>query len=651
MRPVICSLLLMLTIVFATNRVAMAQADSTWMPSDRGYGLMPKKEPVGWKSIQVNGFYRFFGTYQRQLTPYLLNAAIGDTTQQRSLFIGDDEQLPNLLLNISGRTSDRSSWGFDLMMFQFLNGIIGTTYGRQVADSLRPTAQNPRAGARLGGNLGMLLGMNLYGNFQTGIGTIDIRVGGIQWYSLSDFTMAAWRGYNRFMLFDRNPWDPMGRGISQRYDQYFEQGSISQDMRWGNRAFQGAIIEGNRFPHKMSFALLAGKTELNGGFSPIPNFAFGGKIKKDWGERHFLSINSFNQRIATDSLSSRQYGYNILTAEFAHYQKEWSIRGEMGAGRYFSPQHSGTWGEALQLKIATSDKRFAQLEIHGFRISQHVVNNLGVFWNTAVNEYRTNTIPAGQVGSTAVLVPFSSSMVRLGQMTNNRQGLNINIQTSRGKLRVSGGIGFSAELVPAAPTITHGNPVNALVHSRFWRWAYPTNVGPYNRYADIYRDVYQTVNLSDDSSGIVVNKKYFNTMEAQLKYRQRIGNKELYLFSLLQCNSSSRTWSPVTHLDERAYIRQYVAEFEGYYPLSKTILINGYMGFERTLGNYLTDIDNETRRPRNQTGRGFGAGIDVDMGRNVRLYLRHRWFYFKDQSFSLDHFHGRELSVELKALF
>jgi hypothetical protein len=627
---------------------AFSQSDSL---SQKGSGLFPKWEPKGLPSLQINGYYRFFATYQRQLDPYLLNQITSDTALARTLFIGDDAQLPNLLLNVAGKTSDKTSWGFDVMMFQFLNGAIGSSYGKQVADSLRPNIQTPLLNTRLGGNLGMNLGLNLYGTFKTNVGTLSVRIGGIQWYAMSDLTMASWKGYNRFMLYERNPWDPSGRNLSGRYDQYFEQGSISQDQRWGNRAFDGAILEGSNMPHRTSFALLVGKTELNGGFSKTPNFTYGGKLKKEFGAKNFVSLNSFNSRAATDSLATTYYGTYLNTIEFGFFTKELNLKGEIGLGKYYSPVHHGKLSEVMQLKASSSESRFAQFELHYFRISPNVVNNAAVYWNTATAEYRTNNIPAGSIGSSAVLQPFGSAMVRLGQMTNNRQGLNLNVQTSRGKLRFSGGIGVSAELKPAASVITYGHAVNQVTRSRFWRWQFPSGVGPYGRYSDIYRDVYETVNLTDDSSGVVLRKKYFNTMEGQLKYKTKLFGKELYMFSLLQCNSVSRTFSPVTYLNEKAYVRQYIAEAEAYWAITPGMLVNVYYGYERTLANYLTDIDGITRRPRNQKGEGIGAGVDIDLGRNTRLYLRHRWYYFNDKSFELDHFRGRELSVELKAFF
>jgi hypothetical protein len=163
--------------------------------------------------------------------------------------------------------------------------------------------------------------------------------------------------------------------------------------------------------------------------------------------------------------------------------------------------------------------------------------------------------------------------------------------------------------------------------------------------------VYQTVNLSDDSSGVVVNRKYFSVAEAQIKYYTKFLGRDLFLFSLLQMGSVQREFSPVVVTNEKAYIRQYAAEFETYYAITGGFLLNLYYGYERTLGNYLTDIDEETLRPRNQYGEGVGVGCDTDMGKNTRLYLRHRWFYFRDESFNLDRFRGRELTVEIKAFF
>jgi len=44
-------------------------------------------------------------------------------------------------------------------------------------------------------------------------------------------------------------------------------------------------------------------------------------------------------------------------------------------------------------------------------------------------------------------------MIRLGQMTNNRQGLNLNVQWETKKFKFSGGMGASSEIEAAADLI------------------------------------------------------------------------------------------------------------------------------------------------------------------------------------------------------
>ncbi|MFZ4784951.1 MAG: hypothetical protein ACOYLH_05690 [Flavobacteriales bacterium] len=642
------SVLLWLTASCVYSSTAQSDSTRTWKDD---LGLFPKADPGGLKKLNVSGFYRFLGTYNRMYDSYLISQTSGETVLPRSLFIGDDSQLPNMTVNVSGGVG-KATWGFDLYIYQFLTGNIGTAYSAQTADSLRPSIQFPMSGTRLGQTMGLQLGMTMYGTIPTKYADISASFGGIQWVALSDLTIASFKGYNRFMLFERAPWDPAGLNIGSRYKQYFDQGSIDQDTRWGNRAFVGAVFDVKALPGRISATAMIGKTELNGGFSQVPNFTYGGKIKKDISTAGFVAINTLNSFAYTDSLARDAYGFHIITGEFNFLIKGFRVRGEAGLGNYFSPQHDNGWNELMQFKIATPAKANKPVvEAHYFRIDPYVINNNAIFWNTATPEYRVNDIPAGSVGSSSLLQPFGSSIIRVSQMTNNRQGADVNVDAKVGKLKISAGAGFTSELMPAAQVITYGHPVNQFTRSRFWRWTFPANVGPYNRYSDIFRDTYETVNLSDDSSGVVINKKHFSGMEAQLKYSTMLAGRELFIFSLFQMNSAQRDWSPVLVTTEKAYVRQYASEVEMYYRIASQVMLSGYYGYERTIANYLTDIDEETRRPRNQYGEGVGVGLDIDLGKNARLYLRHRWYYFRDESFELDRFRGREMTVELKAFF
>jgi hypothetical protein len=613
-------------------------------------GMFPKEEPARIRQLSVSGFYRFFSTYTIMDDPYLLDEPSLSNTPDRTLFIGDDSQLPNLWMNIAGRPTANTSFSMDVFMFQFLDANLGESYGTQTIDSLRPTVYAPRQAARLGGALGLNLGINLLGTYDTDIGSFTARMGGTHWYYLSDLTFASFRGYNRFTLFERNPWDPVQRSVTDRYDKFYKEGSTQQDLRWGNKAFHGLILEGASLPSDLSFSFLAGKTELNGGYNLLPNYSTGGRLRHD-SDKGFQSFNSFNSRTYTDSLNKSSVGFNIHTLELAQDFADFKIHAELGGGRYYAPGYESGWGEALNVKVTTrKDVLRFPIELHAFRISPKVINNNAVFWNTSISEVNNNTLPTG-VASVETLRPFASSIVPIGLMTNNRQGLNLNSDLEFGKLKIALGYGVSAEIEAVSNSITFSHSVNQLTRSRFWRWNFTPDMGPYQRYNVVYRDAYETVQLTDDVLGEVVNKKYFNTAEIQAKYNTEVFGKELYFFFLGRYASVAPEFHALMPLNETAYVRQYSNELEIYFQASKKVMITNYLGYERILGNYATQVDELSRRPRNQEGIGLGTGLDLSLGKNALFALRHRYFQFEDRSFSLDKFSGQETMVEIKVFF
>ena len=88
-----------------------------------------------------------------------------------------------------------------------------------------------------------------------------------------------------------------------------------------------------------------------------------------------------------------------------------------------------------------------------------------------------------------------------------------------------------------------------------------------------------------------------------------------------------------------------------FFVLREDLVFCSYSGIERSIANYDTEIDAETRRPRNQFGYGYGLGIDYTIAKNTALFIRHRWFEFEDTSFELDQFKGTETTLELKITF
>jgi opacity protein-like surface antigen len=332
--------------------------------------------------------------------------------------------------------------------------------------------------------------------------------------------------------------------------------------------------------------------------------------------------------------------------------KYFNVHAEAGPGRYFTPFNDYPWGAAISVKLlSTPLLTKIPVELHYYRISPNVVNNNAVFWNTTIVAARIIDEPRGGLQSPNVLNPFASSIVQIGQMTNNRTGISVNTEFDIKKLRVSAGYNVSTEIDAVQNRITFSHFVNQLTRSRFWRWDFPVDVGPYGRYDKVYRDAYETVELTDDSLGFAVNPKRFNSIEVHGKYKTKIGNKNFYAFILGRYYTAQSFLSAVPVFSDRAYLRQYSTELEMYYQITNQVFLNSYLGYERNIGNYNTALNFDSFKPLDQTGWGIGVGMDINLGRNAGLYLRYRWFYFEDENFALDTFRGQETLVELKVFF
>jgi hypothetical protein len=595
--------------------------DTCERPDAFAFGVQPKSPAPALQRFQVSGYYRFI-TNVRHLQQ-------GYTDQMKTpmnIFVGDDSQIPQLLLNLGGSVSENTRFYTDFYLWTPMSG-----------------------GGMVENVKGLNLGVSLTGTHEFERGTLQVQTGGINWYALSPFTFHSNPGYNRFTVFERNPWDPMTRNAMDRYQTFYQTGALNQDTRWGRQAFQGVIAELNNLPHGLSGVMMLGKTQLNGGMMPLPNQSYGGKIRKGEGAR-FFSINSFNNKTYSDSLLKSELGFSIHTAEFAWNKKGWKIYGETGMGRYYSKTYNKGWGEAISLKLDVPARISGiPLQLHYFRISPRVINNSSVFWNSAIREGNTAGV---QDVSQLVLAPFSSSMVPVGQLTNNRTGLELNTETEIGRLRINAGYSVARELERIATQVTYSHMVNNLALSRFWRWSFPAGVGPYANLTKVYRGVFETVDLTDVSSkNVPLNDKYFNTAEVQLKYKTRFVGKELFVNYLGTYASIQSFPSAMAVMTEKAYLRTYYHQVEAYLRISNGFVWANYAGAERVIANYQTKTDIISRRPKNQEGYAVATGFDIEMGKGAGLYLRQRWMNYRDRSFSKDQYRGWETTAEIKIFF
>lgn len=645
-----------------TTAQIIRSVEDTTSYTNEEVGVFPKAPNSELYNFKISGFYRFFSTYLNFKDRYITFENEGEPDNptridEKVYFIGDDQFLPNLQLNISGRPSDKASWGFDVYAFQLLNGLVGTTYGRQVIDTLRPSIIEPLGGIRLGGNLNLQLGINMYGSYASPIGNFDIKAGGIHWTSISDLTMATNPGYNRFMLSERNPWDPLSARLSNRYSIYHSVGEINQDERWGEQAFSGIIIDGNDMPGQLSMRFMYGKTALDGGFFAVPNLSYGGRLRKNFTKGGFVGFNTFHNRTFADSLGNALIGFNVLTGEVSQriLRDQLHIHAEVGMGRYIRAGDRLEWGEVADLRIQTK-KQLTGIPITArlYRISENVVNNNAIFNNTFLQQAARASEDDDFVDPND-LVPFASAIINMGGSTNNRQAIELNAEKAIGDLSVIAGISYGAELAADSNLISFGHPVNALTRARFWRWTFPTDVGPYGRQNKVFRGTYELAGVYDGTDTTTrnraFNKKQFNNIELQLKYKTKIFGKALYAFYLGRMATAQDFFAAIIPYDDRAYIRQMSNEAELYYELNSKLVLSTYFGLEHTAGNEFTDLDEDTGKPRNQFGRGFGVGADFSISTNAAFFIRHKWAFYEDENFPRDKYNLQETLVELKIQF
>jgi hypothetical protein len=604
-----------------------------------------KKAPL--ESFSINGFYRFYAQHRMLPNPYMFDNVSGTPVyvQGRSILVGDDTQLPELTLNISGRVNSQTSFGTDLVVWNQNNGQFD--YYRN-----------------------LLLGVNLYGNFTTEYGNVSIRMGGIHWHNMTAFTMRSFYGFNRFSLFERNPWDPQFKNIDKRYSEYYDRGEITQDARWANQAVQGFLMDVTELPWGLSANIVYGKTQNAGsaffnqtdlsGNQPnqscvqfyrntVPNFVYGGRLIKSI-DKHRISLNSLSRRTFIDELTTLPIDQHVVTFDADLTFKKWSLAGEIGMAQYMELPP----GEMFTLKIRT-DKVLTKipLQLHVFRISPNAMNNNSEVINTSVTDLESASAGGAPIiGANGVLQQNGSAMIGISQMANNRQGINLNGDFKFRGLRGSLAVGVAKEIENINREVTVGYIVNGLTMARFWRWGFPANVGPYGRKSVLFRSVFQSVILTDTGdNGEVINDKHFSNIELQLKHRLKLFGRNLHAFYLGSYNSVQPKFSPITVFNESAYIRQYSHQLEMYYSLTPEFVITLYSGWERIIANYATRVDLESKRPLNQSNLGLGLGFDFMIAKNTGLYFRHRWFTFEDRSFVRDNFRGHESTIELKIFF
>ena len=628
------------------------------------------KDPIA--NIRMGGYFRFLGYVRNFEEMYDLdipNYYQGPYPQPTTISIGTGYREPMMMLSIAGKANKDVSFGSDLMLNSPFNGSFDNN------------------------SIAMYLGSNVYSTINSEIGRFSLHAGGIKWYRQSKLTAWAEEGYLRYSLFERAPYDPLSKEVSDRYSEYYAKGSISQDLRFGNIAFQGITLSGSSIEGPggsiFSFQSILGKTQNNIGelvsFGK-DDYATGIRINNDLGGDINFAYNYFSSITATDSVKNHYRQFYVNTIEFNFNLYKIRLSGEAGNGSYQSYLVDKQTGKLFVINFdIPTEYTFIPFKLQYSKIDPEAVNVNSSFQNTSVVDL-VNTTVIEEGSEATILSSFGGPINSLGYLANNREGLSLNTEFNIGNLFISAGFGFYSELERINSNFSYNHNTNGLMLSRISYFS--SGYGPYKQFNSYYRGVFENVNILDsiyvndttsinsgyiDLDGKPLFDKHYCSSDLHLKYKTRFFSKDLYFFSLTNYNTAQDFFSVLPVFNSSAFIRHFNQQFDACYELSKrTTLVLKY-GLERVLGNEYTDIDdsdpydeeysgdaliyfNEKEydpsfKPRNQFGNFIGFGFDIKLNDGAYLFLRHSAFHFYDKNFEATNIKGSESTIELKINF
>jgi hypothetical protein len=584
--------------------------------------------------LTVGGFYRGY-FYSRNMTN-----DYGGFSPKQVLRVGEAQIDPLLMLYFAGNMTPNTSFGADISVGNPFFAYQGPGYGKN-------------------GPVSPYFTVVLRGSFKTKLGTFNMKAGGIEFLSITPFTFGANVGFNRYSVFERRPWDPgAGGNVKTRYASYYYSGTINQDQRFGTQAYKGYVLNGFMPSINSNVDFFYGKTAPNGGIDRIhqtrPTSNIGLRFKKNLKNGNYVSLNTFNSYQHSDSVNTKaDIQWNIYTSEYSFNHKGFTLSGEIGAGRYVSPTVDEAWSEAFMADLTIPKKLLGTpIALRYYQIGKNFTSNVANFNNATVSQVNT-----GYGGSTnGLLTPFGPGLENVGDLSNNRRGVALNLTAIKvWKFSFAAGTQISAELqkIDSSNYMFYSHRVNSLVWQRLPNYFPPVGAyGPEGRVTAYYRGVSEKVNITDrNADGTPMSKRYFNALDVQAKFKNKIIGREFYMFYLGTFSSAQNSLSAIPKFNDDAYIRAQFHEVEAYYNITRDIVLSMYGGLELVKGNKYTDISTVSGKARDQVGTAIGYGVDYSFSQSTTLYFRHRWFTFEDRSFAAEKFSGSEATIELKMFF
>ena len=613
-------------------------------------GKKQSKSLLG-KDLEVSGTVRFL-TIQR--------------TMQKSY-----EDMTTSDMNISFTdypTSDANSGaiaGFPLLELNLKSQIkkdfnfnVGYSLGQNMTGNIDGNSRN----------IGAVQNLNFGAQMKTGMFKTSIWAGEVLWTNLSRFTMGQPEFTDNY--FERLPWD-WYRTSYTRYQEYFTLSSNIGARNLGRTPIQGGIAVFEYVPLQLSFKAIYGQSnrsiiagDQGTGF---PSIIQGYRLDKYIFERSIrgkTGLNVYAKRAYTNVIGEIPDNNTMLTFDFDVKVKKIKFDGEVGASKIntITDKASGNEykGDGFGAVLKTSFDRRAVLwpfSVEFYNLDKNFGNVDGSILNQnpyikqggAKNEFAYNDSYFANIANEA------------GQLTNNRRGVNLDIEASLGDVKVQFAYSASQEIEKISDTLTIQHRVNAFSRSRFRPWFQAG--GPYGRIKSYWYRTFETVTMNNPldtvSGSSFLNRDLlgFNALELGLKYKKPIGKKqEIVILNLTTANTIKEGFNVFSVPGASDNIVSVLYnDITVAYKLNRKFSIIGNYAVEKTMGSSRTAVKHTDPNDLkiktdyiDQIGNMYAIGIDYDVTRKTSFHLRTKYMNHKDKNFTRDEFSGFETTFELK---
>ena len=525
---------------------------------------------------------------------------------------------PTLLLRFGGSTKDNLSFAVDYAFYY--------NYDSDKTHRIDFSSQN---------NLVAQI------NLQKSWGKLDFRAGaGVMPLHFSSLTLS--NKYIREPAFDRIPWEYHSNSHF-RYQSVFQQ-SVFFPTLFNKTGTQGFFLQATDLPYQLEAKAFYGRTQLNlfpsEVFAGTPSEILALRIAKNKKNENQLGVNLYRNSAWADRRNVfrdlRLVGSIDGKLNFGKNQ----LKGEIGMARLENPVVNSTIDAGLNVKF-NRQSSILPFGIQFFAMGKNFV----CLENEAFNSnplYRQ-----GGIGSDSTYdnFLFPAYLNPAGTMANNRIGIDLLLEKKQGNFSLAFGHQTSRELSASGAIVSFPHSVNGYSRSRFAPWQQYT--GPYYRIGNRFRMSLERIYLIEDFEKI----KYMSSTFLDLKYRFLLGKQYAYLTSYTSAGSMGISPLKTYFNLESGFLNTYFQEVELMIPVNNSLILVGYAGWEWNKASRKTELSSENGNPLNQTGSGYGIGLDFEVAEYAGLYLRHRWMQHSDKSFVLDAFKGQETMVELKISF